>query len=98
MAAAVLALDILIGPEWLPVSGQVAFVAIYALAMVTPFPYVKLARVLRLPGWVWVVPAIAAMISVPGTFLALVGGYLASGPVLWLLHRRRRDPQPALAQ
>jgi len=97
MAAAVLALDILVAPAWVPVWGQLIFVAVYSLAMVTAFPYVKLVRVMRLPGWVWVVPAIGAMISVPGTFIAIVGGYLASGPVLWLLHRRRRDPRPALA-
>jgi hypothetical protein len=35
------------------------------------------------------------MISVPGTFVAIVGGYLVSGPALWLL--RRRDRRPALA-
>jgi hypothetical protein len=36
-----------------------------------------------------VLPAIAAMISVPGTFTAIVGGYLVSGPLLWLYHTRR---------
>jgi CDP-diacylglycerol--serine O-phosphatidyltransferase len=98
MAAAVLALNILIGPE-LPANAQLAFVAIYALAMVSSFPYVKLAKVLRLPLWLWVVPAICAMISVPGTFLAVVGGYLVSGPVLWLFRRNRgaRPARPALA-
>jgi CDP-diacylglycerol--serine O-phosphatidyltransferase len=65
--------------------------------MVTPFPYVKLARVLRLPLWLWVVPAICAMVSVPGTFVAVVGAYLVSGPVLWLLQRRDHDARPALA-
>ena len=97
MVAAVLALTMLLVPESVPAPAQVAFAAVYALAMVTPFPYVKLARVLRLPLWVWVVPAICAMISVPGTFVAVAGGYLVSGPVLWLLHRRDRDPRPALA-
>ena len=97
MVAAVLALNILVGPDAVPVAAQVAFVGVYALAMVTPFPYVKLSRVLRLPAWVWVAPAICAMISVPGTFVAIVSGYLASGPVLWLLHRRG-GPRPALAQ
>jgi CDP-diacylglycerol--serine O-phosphatidyltransferase len=95
MAAAVLALSILIGPSSVPVLVQVAFVGVYALAMVTPFPYVKLVRILRLPAWVWVVPAICAMISVSGTFVAIVVGYLVSGPILWLLHRR--TARPALA-
>lgn len=97
MVAAVLALNILIGPESVPAMAQVAFVGVYALAMVTSFPYAKLARVLRLPLWLWAAPAICAMVSVPGTFVAIVGGYLVSGPVLWLLHRRDQDPRPALA-
>jgi CDP-diacylglycerol--serine O-phosphatidyltransferase len=97
MVAAVLALNILLGPESVPVMAHVAFAGVYALAMVTPFPYVKLARVLRLPLWLWVVPAICAMVSVPGTFVAVVGAYLVSGPVLWLLHRRDHDARPALA-
>jgi CDP-diacylglycerol--serine O-phosphatidyltransferase len=97
MAAAVLAMDVLIAPEWVPAWAQIAFVAVYALAMVTAFPYVKLGRILRLPPWVWVVPAIGAMVSLPGTFAAMAGGYLVSGPVLWLLHRRGRNPRPALA-
>ena len=99
MVAAVLALNILVGPNSMPVTLQIAFVAVYALAMVSSFPYVKLGRVLRLPMWVWVVPAISAMISVPGTFVAIVGGYLASGPLLWLYRRGRgaRPARPALA-
>jgi CDP-diacylglycerol--serine O-phosphatidyltransferase len=95
----VLALNVLLGPA-LPANAQIAFIAVYALAMVSSFPYVKLARVLRLPLWVWVVPAISAMISVPGTFLVVVGGYLASGPVLWLFRHTRgaRPARPALAR
>jgi CDP-diacylglycerol---serine O-phosphatidyltransferase len=97
MVAAVLALNVLIGPE-LPVKVEIAFIAVYALAMVTSFPYVKLARVLRLPLWVWVFPAICAMISVPGTFAAVVGGYLVSGPVIWVFRNgRNRRARPALA-
>lgn len=98
MVAAVLALNILVGPDSVPVLAQVAFVSVYGLAMVTPFPYLKLVRILRLPPWVWVVPAICAMVSVPGTFVTVVGGYLVSGPVLWLLYRRRTNgPRPAIA-
>jgi CDP-diacylglycerol--serine O-phosphatidyltransferase len=89
MTAAVLSLDVLFGPD-LPVAFQLAAVAVYALAMVTSFPYAKLVRVLRLPLWLWVFPAICVMISVPGTFTAIVGGYLLSGPLLWVFLRRRR--------
>lgn len=92
MTAAVLALDILLGPV-LPVNVQIVAVSVCALAMVTSFPYAKLGSVFRLPLWLWVFPAICAMISVPGTFAAIVSGYLLSGPLLWLYHRRGR---PAL--
>jgi CDP-diacylglycerol---serine O-phosphatidyltransferase len=95
MAAAVLALDILLGPQ-LPVGAQIATVAVYAMAMVTSFPYASLARVARLPLWLWVVPAIGAMISLPVTFATVVGGYLVSGPVLWF-YRRHRTAVPASA-
>jgi CDP-diacylglycerol---serine O-phosphatidyltransferase len=98
MASAVLALNMLIGPS-LPVNVEIAAVAVYAIAMVTPFPYVKLSSLLRLPMWLWVVPAICAMISVPGTFVAIVGGYLISGPVVWLYRGGRgRGAHPALAR
>jgi CDP-diacylglycerol---serine O-phosphatidyltransferase len=97
MVAAVLALNVLIGPQ-LPVRAEMLLVAVYALAMVTSFPYVKLVRVLRMPLWVWVIPAICVMISVPGTFVAIVGGYLVSGPLIWLYRSGRgRGARPALA-
>jgi CDP-diacylglycerol--serine O-phosphatidyltransferase len=61
--------------------------------MVTGFPYAKLARVLRLPPWLFLLPAVCALINVQGTFLAVIIGYLVSGPVLWVVLRRR----PAIA-
>jgi CDP-diacylglycerol--serine O-phosphatidyltransferase len=94
MVAAVFALDILIGPH-LPARAEVLAIMVYALAMVTSFPYAKLVRVLRLPLWVWVLPAICAMISVPGTYAVIVGGYLISGPALWVIHNRRQQLRPA---
>jgi CDP-diacylglycerol--serine O-phosphatidyltransferase len=92
MTAAVLALDIVIAPD-LPAMYQVGLVAVYAIAMVSGFPYAKLSRVLRLPPWLFLLPAVCALISVQGTFLAVIIGYLLSGPVLWVVLRRR----PALA-
>jgi CDP-diacylglycerol--serine O-phosphatidyltransferase len=91
MLAAVLALDILIGPH-LPAGAQVLAIVVYALAMVSSFPYAKLVKVLRLPLWVWVLPAICAMISLPGTFAVIAGIYLVSGPLLWLYRSRARRP------
>jgi CDP-diacylglycerol---serine O-phosphatidyltransferase len=88
MTAAVLALHVLVGPE-LPAPVSVVAVTALAVAMVTSFPYAKLARLIRLPLWLWVFPAICAMISVPGTFAAVVAAYVLSGPLVWVLHRRR---------
>ncbi|MFY1673216.1 CDP-alcohol phosphatidyltransferase family protein [Plantactinospora sp. WMMB334] len=87
MAAAVLALAVLIG---LPVSGriQVAGMGLLALAMVSSFPYAKLARLIKFPPWVWIVPVIGALIDIRLTFALLVVGYLVSGPLVWLRQRR----------
>ena len=87
MVAAVLALAVLIG---LPVSGtvQVAGVALLAFAMVSSFPYAKLARLVKLPPWVWVVPVVGGLIDIRLTFALAVVGYLASGPLLWLRQHR----------
>ncbi|MFI0792369.1 CDP-alcohol phosphatidyltransferase family protein [Micromonospora rubida] len=87
MAAAVLALTVAIG---LPLPGlvQIAGVALLALAMVSSFPYAKLARLVKLPPWLWLAPAIGALVDVRLTFALVVVGYLVSGPLLWL-HQRR---------
>jgi CDP-diacylglycerol--serine O-phosphatidyltransferase len=86
MTAAVLALGMLFAPS-LPAYAVLAAVLVYALAMVSSFPYAKLTRVLRLPPWLWLVPAAGLWISPGMTFTLIVGGYLVSGPLLWL-HRR----------
>jgi CDP-diacylglycerol---serine O-phosphatidyltransferase len=87
VAAAVLALAVLID---LPVSGrlQLAGVALLAFAMVSSFPYVKLARLVKLPPWLWLVPLGGALVNAQLTFAAAVIAYLISGPLLWL-HQRR---------
>ncbi|MBX7265279.1 CDP-alcohol phosphatidyltransferase family protein [Micromonospora sp. Llam7] len=87
MAAAVLALMVVIG---LPVPGavQIAGVALLAFTMVSSFPYAKLARLVKLPPWVWLAPVLGALIDVRLTFGLIVVGYLVSGPVLWLRQRR----------
>jgi CDP-diacylglycerol---serine O-phosphatidyltransferase len=86
MVAAVLALGTLIAPV-APVGLQVSAVVLLALAMVSSFPYVKLARLLRLPPWVLVIPVIGVFIDYQVTFAAVVLAYLASGPVLWVRNR-----------
>jgi CDP-diacylglycerol--serine O-phosphatidyltransferase len=87
MAAAVLAVAVLIE---LPVSGsiQVAGVALLAFAMVSSFPYAKVARLVKLPAWLWLLPLTGAFVDVRLPFALIVLGYLASGPVLWL-HQRK---------
>ena len=86
MAAAVLALGTLIAPV-MPAGVRVAAVALLALAMVSTFPYAKLARLLRLPPWLLVLPAVGALLDYWMTFAGVVVAYLASGPVLWLRQR-----------
>jgi CDP-diacylglycerol---serine O-phosphatidyltransferase len=87
MAAAVLALSVLIK---LPIPGLalLAGVAVLAFAMVSSFPYAKLARLLKLPPWFWLAPVVGALIDPRLTFIAAVAAYLASGPVLWMRTRK----------
>lgn len=86
MAAAVLALAVVIG---LPVPGavQVAVVGLFAFAMVSSFPYAKLARLIKLPPWMWLVPVVGALVDARVTFGLIVVAYLVSGPLLWLRQR-----------
>jgi CDP-diacylglycerol--serine O-phosphatidyltransferase len=83
MVAAVLALGTLIAPQ-MPVSVQVAGVAVLGLAMVSSFPYAKLPRLLRLPPWLLLLPVVGALIDYRLTFAGVVVAYLLSGPLLWL--------------
>jgi CDP-diacylglycerol--serine O-phosphatidyltransferase len=87
MSAAVLALAVVIG---LPVPGpvQVVGVGLLAFAMVSSFPYAKLARLVKLPPWLWLAPVVGALLDIRITFAFVVLAYLVSGPVLWLRQRR----------
>ncbi|MEU4566801.1 CDP-diacylglycerol--serine O-phosphatidyltransferase [Micromonospora sp. NPDC023956] len=87
MAAMVLALAVAIDLPVPPVV-QVAGVALLAFAMVSSFPYAKLARLIKLPAWLWLAPVIGALVDPRLTFALVVLAYLASGPLLWL-HQRR---------
>lgn len=89
MCAAVLALATLIAPEMPPVL-RVAGVALLGLAMVSSFPYAKLARLAKLPPWLLVLPVIGVMVDYRITFVVVVVAYLVSGPILWL--RQRHQP------
>jgi CDP-diacylglycerol---serine O-phosphatidyltransferase len=86
MTAAVLALGTLIAPD-MPVVIRVLGVTVLALAMVSSFPYVKVARLLRLPPWILAVPVVGALIDYRVTFVLAVLAYLVSGPLIWLRHR-----------
>ncbi|NJC84794.1 CDP-alcohol phosphatidyltransferase family protein [Planosporangium mesophilum] len=86
MVAAVLALGTLIEPA-IPASVRVGVVALLALAMVSSFPYAKLARLLRLPPWLLVLPVVSALIDYRLTFAGIVMAYLVSGPLVWLRQR-----------
>lgn len=86
-AAGVIALAVLIDLP-LPPTAVLLGTAALAFAMVSSFPYATLARLLRLPPWLWLAPLAGAMVDARLTFLALVVAYLASGPVMWW-HQRR---------
>jgi CDP-diacylglycerol--serine O-phosphatidyltransferase len=86
MVAAVLALATLLAPD-MPGAVQVLGVTLLALAMVSSFPYAKLASLLRMPPWLLLLPAVGALIDYQLTFAGVVIAYLLSGPVLWLRHR-----------
>nr|WP_296065545.1 CDP-alcohol phosphatidyltransferase family protein [uncultured Actinoplanes sp.] len=86
MAAAVLAVTVLIGLP-LPGFAMLGGVALLAFAMVSSFPYAKLARLIKLPPWLWLVPLVAAFVDARLTFVAVVGAYLISGPAMWLRTR-----------
>jgi CDP-diacylglycerol--serine O-phosphatidyltransferase len=88
MCAAVLALSALIAPQMPPVL-RVAGVALLGLAMVSSFPYAKLARLVKLPPWLLVLPLVGALVDFRITFVVVVMAYLVSGPLLWLRERGR---------
>jgi CDP-diacylglycerol---serine O-phosphatidyltransferase len=87
MAAAVLALTVLID---LPMPGIAVLggVALLAFAMVSSFPYAKLARLLRLPPWLLLLPVVGALVDPRLTFAMVVAAYLVSGPVMWVRAKR----------
>lgn len=89
MTAAVLGLATLIGLR-LPGAVLVAAITVLALAMISSFPYAKLARLARMPVWLWVIAAGAAYADYRLTFLAVVALYLVSGPLVWLRERQRQ--------
>lgn len=83
MVAAVLGLGTLIGLH--PTgTAAAAVVAALALAMVTSFPYAKLARIAKLPPWLWIAPVVGAVVDYRVTFAVAVVAYFASGPIIWL--------------
>ncbi len=86
MASAIVALAALVLRQ--PASWHVAVVAVLGLLMVSSFPYAKLARILRLPPWLAVVPAVGLLLDIRITFGLVIAAYLISGPVLWLGRRR----------
>jgi CDP-diacylglycerol--serine O-phosphatidyltransferase len=86
MAATVLAVSVLIGLS-LPPAFMVAGVILLAIAMVSSFPYAKLAKVAKLPPWLLVLPLVGAVANMQITFGILVLAYLFSGPILWARQR-----------
>ncbi|BBH66093.1 CDP-diacylglycerol--serine O-phosphatidyltransferase [Actinoplanes sp. OR16] len=88
MAAAVLALTVLIGLDDLPGMVLLGGVTLLAFAMVSSFPYAKLARIIKLPPWLLLLPIVGALIQPQMAFVLIVATYLASGPVMWMRAKR----------
>ena len=89
MAATVLALSVLVGLTALPPAAVVAGVALLAVAMVSSFPYAKLAKVFRLPPWMLLLPILGVFANIQLTFVLIVLAYLVSGPIVHIVARRR---------
>ncbi|MEU4693311.1 CDP-alcohol phosphatidyltransferase family protein [Actinoplanes sp. NPDC023714] len=87
LVAAVLALTVLIGLD-LPGVVLLGGVTLLAFAMVSSFPYAKLARIVKLPPWLLLLPIVGALIQPQMAFVLIVATYLASGPVLWMRAKR----------
>jgi CDP-diacylglycerol--serine O-phosphatidyltransferase len=87
LTAAVLGMAVLIGLH-LPGGVAVAAVAVLAVAMVSGFPYAKLARVAKLPPWLWAAPVVGFYFDYRVTFALLVAMYVISGPLLWVARQR----------
>jgi CDP-diacylglycerol---serine O-phosphatidyltransferase len=96
LTAAALGMSVLIGLH-LPGAVAVAAVAVFAVAMVSGFPYAKLGRVAKLPRWVWAAPIIGFYFDYRITFALLVVLYLISGPVVWLRRRHEDGHSRAVA-
>jgi CDP-diacylglycerol--serine O-phosphatidyltransferase len=70
-------------------SGVPTTMAAAVLALtVSSFPYAKVAKIVRLPAWIWLAPIVGALIDARLTFVFLVAAYLVSGPVMWLKAKR----------
>lgn len=87
MAATVLAVSVLIGLS-LPPAMIVLGVVLLAIAMVSSFPYAKLAKVFKLPPWLLAIPALGVVANLQITFGLIVLVYLLSGPILWARQRK----------
>ncbi len=91
MAATVLAVTVLLkttmGSE-LPAGAMVFGVVLLAIAMVSSFPYAKLAKVVKLPPTLFLLPLVGLVWNTQVTFGLLVLVYLMSGPVIWARQRR----------
>ncbi|WP_254548683.1 CDP-alcohol phosphatidyltransferase family protein [Catellatospora tritici] len=92
MAATVLAITVLLKSTGvgssLPAGAMVFGVVLLALAMVSSFPYAKLAKVVKLPPTLFILPLVGLVWNPLVTFGLLVLVYRARGRRLWARQRR----------
>ncbi|WP_222106119.1 CDP-alcohol phosphatidyltransferase family protein [Catellatospora sichuanensis] len=91
MAATVLAVTVLLKTTMgsaLPAGAMVFGVVLLAIAMVSSFPYAKLAKVVKLPPTLFLLPLVGLVWNTQVTFGLLVLVYLLSGPIIWARQRK----------
>lgn len=83
---AVLSGTYLMAPRITPGWG-LALVVTLACLMVSVFPYPKRGQLKRLPIWVWITLASAAVVNFHGTLWFMALAYVLSGPILWVARK-----------
>ena len=65
-------------------------VALLAFAMVSSFPYAKLARLVKLPPWLWLLPVVGALVDARLTFaLVVVASTWSAARCMWARSQAR---------
>ncbi|MCR4784339.1 MAG: CDP-alcohol phosphatidyltransferase family protein [bacterium] len=68
----------------------IAFLTVlFALLMVSSLPYPKLTKMTWVPKWLWALPVVVALFSLPGSAYFFCGLYLVSGPIYYFINKNK---------